>query len=171
MVFAANRVFFGGSSFSPQEAQYLRAAISRGFTRDETRQFMRQNFNRGVSNAAIAEARRAYEQSALAGARSRLLAGEQRLERGIFEPVLVRQASSRVVIGTTVRVRVARTGAVIDRVVRIGFDDIPSEAELQARIRDVINRGHTGESAVSIEDEYDDPESGRVRRVTLQEEA
>lgn len=169
MVFAANRVILGGSSFTAREAQFLRAAVSQGFSRAEIRRFMRDNFSRGVGNNAIADVRRAFRDSELAGARMRLMQAEQRLDAREWRSIPVRVARARVVIGTTVQVRLRRTGQVIDRVIRLGFDDVPSEAEFQRRVSDVINRGHQGESASEIVGEVDDPDSGRVRRVTFQE--
>lgn len=168
MVFAARSIFIGGSRFTSQEAQFIRAAIKSGLTRPATRAFVRETFQRGISNQAFSGFRFVITESERAGIAMIRQRPGNRLIADQFTRVQVINPSRNVIISTTVRVRFPRTGTFRDLVIRVGFDRSPDEAEFQQRVREVINRGHQGESAVEIVGELrtiDNP-----RTVIFQEE-
>lgn len=167
MVFAARTVLFGGTRFTPQETQFIRATIRAGFTRDQTRVFVREQFQRGISNDAFAGFRTSIDQSELAGLRMIGLRAGDRLNAEAFTNVRVISPTARLVIGTTVRVRFPRTGTFRDLVIRVGFDTMPDESTFRQRVAEIINRGHQGESRVEIEDELRDEDHPRT--VTFQD--
>jgi len=167
MVFAARTVLFGGTRFTPQEAQFTRAIIRAGFTRDQTRVFVRERFRRGISNNAFAGFRTQIDQSERAGLRMIQLRAGDRLSAEQFTNVRVISPTARVVISTTVRVRFPRTGTFRDLVIRAGFASMPDESVFRQRVAEIINRGHQGESRVEIEDELRNEEHPRT--VTFQD--
>lgn len=162
MVFAARAIIIGGSRFTSQEAQFIRAAVRSGLTRESTRAFVRTTFQRGISNEAFSGFRTLLSGAERAGIQMTRLRPGARLDAESFSTVRAINPTANVVISTTVRVRFPRTGTFRDIVIRAGFDETPDEAQFQARMREIVNKGHQGESSVEIEGELRTPDFPRT---------
>lgn len=153
MVFSAVRVLLGGTSFSAREAQFMRSAVRQGFSRQQTRDLMRDSFGRGFSNAAFTEMRQQIASGLDAGIALRGLEGRQRLDPSEITQVVTRFPLHRFVVTTKVRTIIPRTGTVLERFVRFGTDEVPSPDLVRARAQEIIDSGISQvDSAMEIED-------------------
>ena len=146
------RSIFGGTRFTGQQAQFLRAGVRRGLTRVELRQQFRTVFSRGFPNGALTEIRQSIEAGDIAGAEFLRLPSGRRLSLSRIPSVNVVAPSGRFLVSARVRTRIRSTGQTLERFVRFHADEPPTREEFTSRVSEIIDRGVSqADSAMQVD--------------------
>ena len=132
---------FGGVRFTNRQATFLQAGIRQGVGVREMRRIFRSRFNRGLPSPSFTAARGLLSQAEIAGIQFQRLAPGRRLRTGLIPKVEVGASRSKFLVTAKVRVRVGRTGAILERIVRYGTNEIPTMENFRQRAQDIISKG------------------------------
>lgn len=144
---------FAGVRFTSQQAQFLQAGIRAGMGVRQLRTIFREQFDRGLPSESFTAARRLLSEGEIAGIALQRLGEGRRLSLARIPRVIVIAPRSRFLLTGKVRSRIPRTGAIVERIIRFGSDEIPSLNEFRRRAQDIIDKGVAAvESAMIFEE-------------------
>ena len=132
---------FGGVRFTNRQATFLQAGIRQGLGVRELRTIFRERFNRGLPSPAFTAARGLLSQAEIAGIQFQRLAPGRRLRTGLIPTLEVGASRSKFLITAKTRVRVRATGAIVERIIRFGTNEVPTIELFRQRAQDIISKG------------------------------